>query len=912
MKRRNAALISIGSILGTPLACLSAGVVTSCSNIAPDDAGIYVSTKDVEVNHNSGIGEFDLTLDEQPVDNKVYVYVITAEGPHHMELLAPDERVYHGHPAILYDMYNGVTKVRMGFTEFVGETTKTVVSIEVRYNNRRGEWVLKHVNGINLTVTYTQNPIEEVHLFSLNDLHGVAEGYGEDKDYYPATNVKDAGLIRIADEIGPVIDSHPGSFIVTAGDNNSGDMFSTALHGQSIFEVLKAMGARYSAVGNHAFEWGLEPLASYQFDDWARTDDTMGNYFLASNIINGKDHDDGYWETNPAYPEFKTDYAYWKTQRVAWADPYKLVNMNGHLVCLIGLTTQSTPQDGNKAVVDNLSFINYNYAVDYSIYNCREESGDQLFNSIESFILLTHVECEQDETTGKAQGDAINIAKTLKHDKVDAIISGHSHKVVDASVINGYTGRPILVSQAETEGRRYTDITLRFDNTKPVGEKKIAVEQEVHDMGLWKRYPDGDTDENYNDAKNELIQIKANPKSPLTTAVASAFNIWTSQLSTALGEQIGNAKRRDSLLHPAIHWSDGGIGHGYYIDEKGFKPDPKLDPEGKYNEQGHIINQLGAWICYAQLLGFSSLYGKDIRESARGLTYPAICLINMDSMKVEYTTPKGGEEPVTLKDMYALQTYENTTKFGYISIWQLANVINHSLAGEGIFNYSAPKENYYVPENEIGIDPTPANSLNNLSQYNYGTGASDHVTTAYPSEFKNQGTYKKLDNTYCLYNCGPIQGYGFRFKVKPAVPGNPGALDETTHRRWVLDNITNANGETYPAIWVMDPTISDTPYETIRQPESWLSAETIVKDPHIQGMIPMITNNFLYDGANWETPMVQVYMKHNEGEDWRSYPVMSFSTISRDLMIEFCNMSSSSLPFDMPISIVKQLVEYPS
>ncbi|MCQ3915701.1 MAG: hypothetical protein MJ195_03120 [Mycoplasmoidaceae bacterium] len=93
-----------------------------------------------------------------------------------------------------------------------------------------------------------------VHILSLNDLHGVAEGYGEDKKDYPTTNVKSPGVIRLMNQIGFTLDTCPGSFLVTAGDNNSGDMFSTALHGESIYKILNKMGARYSAVGNHAFE----------------------------------------------------------------------------------------------------------------------------------------------------------------------------------------------------------------------------------------------------------------------------------------------------------------------------------------------------------------------------------------------------------------------------------------------------------------------------------------------------------------------------------------------------------------------------------------------------------------------------------------------------------------------------------
>lgn len=900
MKRRHISLIAAGALI----APITAGMLSvACSAQSQDDSGIRVSTKDIEVNHNSGIGEFDIIMDEQPVDDHIYVYVITAVGPHHMELLGPEDRVYHGHPAVLYEMYNGVSHIRMGFTEFIGESTKTVVSLQVRYNNRKGEWVLKHIYDINLTVTYVQNKIEEVHIFSLNDLHGVAEGYGENKSDYPTVNVKDAGLIRIMNEIGLTLDTHPGSFLVTAGDNNSGDMFSTAVHGSSIYKMLKAMGARYSAVGNHAFEWGLSPMATYQFDNWARTDETMGSYFIASNILNGKIDKDKHWETNPKDPDFASDYAYWQSQRVGWADPYKLVNMNGHLVCLIGLTTQATLEDGNKSVVDNLSFIDYNAALDYSIYTCQQENKKQLFDSIESFVLLTHVESGINESTGLPEGDAIRIAQNLTEPKVDAIISGHSHKVVDVAVENGSTGRKILVGQAETEGRKYLDLTFVFDNTKPVGQKKMQVSQEVVDMKMEQTYHE-DTEENWQTAHDDLEKIKTSPKSQRVIPVIDEFNRQTVQLRNALSTQI--AKRNQTLLYPAYRWAN--IGHKYYINEKNYEP--VHDPSVVYDEKGYIIDQLGAWINYAELIGFSEMYGSDIEKSTKGLTYPAISLINQDSLKTEFSN-YGSDIPVTLKDMYTIQTYENATKFGYLSVWQLADIINHSLAGEGVFNYDNPTENYYDPTK---TEPEDIKSLNNLSRYYYGDGNEDYVDTCDPVEFENHGTYKKHADTYCLYNCGPIQSYGFRFRVKPADSTNPGALKN--NRRWVLDtepSVGTSQYPYYPAIWIMNPLASSDgkPYTTIDKPDQWVSAQKYCED--FDGMIPTITNDFLFNGANWETPMVKVYMDHNEADDWRSYPVMSFSTITRDLIIEFAKKTGTTLwSFDMPISIVEKLVTYPN
>lgn len=907
-KTKRISLITAGA-LATTMTVPTTILVSCKKNVEPDSEGISVSTKDVEINHDTGVGTFDIILDEQPVDNEAYVYIITAEGGPHVELLAPEPSVYHGTPAYRYGVDNGIATVNIGFTQFVGKTAETDVCIQVRYNNRKGEWILKTVNNIKVGVHYVQNKIEEVHLFSINDLHGVAEGYGEDKSQYPNTNSKDPGVIRLMDKISPTIDSHPGSFMVAAGDSNSGDVFSSSVHGESIFKVMKSMGIRYSAVGNHAFEWGLSPMATYQFDKWARTDETIRNYFLASNILNGNYRFKDKWVSDPDADGFEEDYATWQSQRVVWADPYKIVNMNGHLVCLIGLTTNATIEDGNKTVVDNLSFIDYDAALNYSIYNCQQNVAKQLFDSIESFVLLTHIESEQETKGGEVTGAAAELAGNfdgiLNKDKVDAVISGHSHKLVDGRVYNPYVNHDVLVGQASTEGRAYLDLTFRFDNTKPVGHKKIEVSQHVEDITL--PYQD-DTEENYEAARQELDNIKKSPRTQTVSNVISAFGQQTSLVQRKLNEVLKAKGRKDTLLYPAVT-SGKTIGHEFYINQR---PETGAKPK----DGGYVIDQLGAWINYANILGFASKFKEEIEASTTGFTYPAISFINQDSIKTQMTDHNDQGIDVKLRDMYSIQTFENPTYFGFISLWQLADIINFQLAGDDeAFNYNSPSINYYDPRS------TSEQSLNNLCVFNAGEQQFD---TCDPSYFTAR-KYKTMENCYNLYACGPIQSYGYAFGVEPVKNKtlNP-------HRTWQLRMVDAVDPDLgisqFPDIYIMDPTDDpetegeDNLYSTVNPRNvktQWLSAEQYYKKykdrDYDTAMIPTVINSFLYQGANNETLMVSKYMEYNQKLNSISYPIVKFSEITRDLMTEFATSNQafvSAAGFDMPISIVEQIVQY--
>lgn len=907
MNKKRISLITVGALVLAPTTGLTTLLVTSCANGGGGDSrGIAVSTKQVEINHDNGIGTFDVILDEQPADNAAYVYIITAEGPHHVELLDPNASIQTGHPAVLYAVNNGIAKVFISFTDFVGVTTNTVVGIEVRYNSRNGDWVKKSVNGINVFTQYVQNNKEEIHLISLNDFHGAAAGYGEPKDEFPGTNVKNPGAIRLMNKISPIIENHPGSLLVTAGDNNSGNMYSTAVHGESMYKTLQAMGARYSAVGNHAFEWGISPMATYQFDNWARTSQTVGNYFVASNILNGKLDAKKEWESDPTKDGFEQDYAFWESQRVKWADPWKIVNMNGHPICLVGLTTDATLEDGNKSVTDNLSFIDYNAALNYSVYNCQHTVSQQLFDSIESFILLTHVESGTD-AEGQPTGAAVKLAKELTVDKVDAIISAHSHDIVNAKVYNANTGKNIYVGQASTEGRAYLDLVFTFDNTITEGSRLQNVSMNIENTAL-------DDTWSWAKAESDMADNRANPKTEVVKNVIDVFDKQKSKVFDALAEQL--SVRTDTLLHPAVNVGGKGIGHEYFMnDEYWDEQRPLAERDG-----GYINDQLGAWSSYAQLVGFASTYYEDIVKSSAGLTFPAISFFTIDSMKIEYADDPDSPVPVTMKDMYDLQTYENSMVFGYLSIWQLANIINHSLSGRdesgqnNYFNYDSPKINYYWPDKTT-------NKTNDLSTYYLDTAGTEHKECCPAKKFDFATGYKKMtDPTYCLYPCGPIQWYGFQVGLKQVT----GQSD----RVYVLDTVPITSDEVKEALGVThlpdikildnhtkelkDDKTLDKVYRDIRDVDEWLSMEKYyIKYGEY---IPTVLSSFLWNGANWQFPMFKTYMEYNEDLDWKNYPVQKFSQLSRDMLVAFARMYKTQyqdvFPFDLPLSLLRRFVIY--
>lgn len=112
----------------------------------------------------------------------------------------------------------------------------------------------------------------------------------------------------------------------------TGPAISTWFQGQSMAEVMNAMGYDAAAVGNHEFDFGLEMLK-------ARAAESEFP-FLSANI------------------RYKAD----GTTPVA-IRPYTIITVNEIQVGIIGLTTRSTPTTTNPVNVAQFDFVDYETAL---------------------------------------------------------------------------------------------------------------------------------------------------------------------------------------------------------------------------------------------------------------------------------------------------------------------------------------------------------------------------------------------------------------------------------------------------------------------------------------------------------------------------------------------------------------------
>jgi 2',3'-cyclic-nucleotide 2'-phosphodiesterase (5'-nucleotidase family) len=154
-----------------------------------------------------------------------------------------------------------------------------------------------------------------------NDEHGWMEGIEEGSGA--------ANMISVWQD---KLNYTPGGpfLVLSGGDMWTGPAISTWFHGESMVEVMNAMGYDAAAVGNHEFDFGLNALKKRVSE--------MRFPLLSANM---------HYKKNGSYPED------------LGIRPYIITTVSGVPVGIIGLTSTKTPQVTNPVNVADFEFRDY-------------------------------------------------------------------------------------------------------------------------------------------------------------------------------------------------------------------------------------------------------------------------------------------------------------------------------------------------------------------------------------------------------------------------------------------------------------------------------------------------------------------------------------------------------------------------
>lgn len=263
------------------------------------------------------------------------------------------------------------------------------------------------------SVTVKPDPVARLTILYTNDEHGWMEATERSGGA--------AGLMGLWKEKEGYTEDGP-YLILSGGDLWTGPAISTWTRGESMTEVLNAMGYDAAAIGNHEFDWKIEGLKERI---------AQAEFPLLSANIKDKETDES----------------------ADFATPYIIRNVNGIKVGIIGLTTTDTPTSTFPDNVEDYDFIPYTDALYEYVPQVKEEGAELL-------IVTGHF--------GQPTMEAlVPVALELG---ISIIGGGHTHQRVN-EMING-----VAIIEAGGRMSHYGKIEVLFDT---VADTVIKLTQEL-------------------------------------------------------------------------------------------------------------------------------------------------------------------------------------------------------------------------------------------------------------------------------------------------------------------------------------------------------------------------------------------------------------------------------------------------
>jgi len=283
------------------------------------------------------------------------------------------------------------------------------------------------------SVTASRPPFPQgtrfLRIIATNDFHGALEPRPD------ANGVRRGGAAYVAAAIERARNEcvpRCETLLLDAGDLFQGTPASNLSYGRPVVDYYNRMGYAASALGNHEFDWGTDTLR-------ARMRQAKFGIFGANvRYTDGRD--------------------------VEWIPNDTIVRRGAARIGIIGVSTVTTPTTTRAANVVGLRFDDPAPIVDSIGAALRKRGADFI-------IVIAHAgaSCGGNGTTD-CGGEIIDLARKMTT-RVDAIVSGHTHTLVNTEV----KGIPIV--QARSSGRAIDVLDLPLP-----GNPTLSVRHQVREI----------------------------------------------------------------------------------------------------------------------------------------------------------------------------------------------------------------------------------------------------------------------------------------------------------------------------------------------------------------------------------------------------------------------------------------------
>ena len=337
-------------------------------------------------------------------------------------------------------------------------------------------------------------------IIATNDFHGAFEPRQD------SAGVRRGGAAYVASVIARaraecVAANGCESILLDGGDMFQGTAPSNRTYGATVVELYNRLGYSAAALGNHEWDWGRDSLRARMRE--AR------------------------------YPILGANVRFSDGRDVDWMRDDTLLTIGTTKVGLIGLTTVSTPRTTMAINVADLSFVDPAGVVNERARSLRARGADAV-------VVVAHsgAFCQAPAAADPAcNGEIIDLARGIT-ERVDAIVSGHTHSLVNAHV----NGIPIV--QARSHGRAVGIIDVPLGG----GAATIAVREVRADSVT----PDPAVDSMVKRVVDAVAAEMSRPVARVAEPLRRSGNQY------ALGNLIADAQRAAGRADAAV-MNNGGI-----------------------------------------------------------------------------------------------------------------------------------------------------------------------------------------------------------------------------------------------------------------------------------------------------------------------------------------------------------------
>ncbi len=324
-----------------------------------------------------------------------------------------------------------------------------------------GACLLLSLCHVSISQAATQPPVK-VKIVAINDFHGQLESPGTLRNV-PATpelpsppTTPVGGADWIAGYVADLKSKNPNMAVVSAGDLiGASPLVSALFHDEGTIETMNRVGLDINAVGNHEFDEGKDELLRMQNGGCHPADvnscqgASVGTpvpfegaqfKFLAANVV----------DTTTGQTIFPS---------------YTIKEYDGVKVAFIGLTLKETPTIVTPTGVAGLKFRDETRTINNLV-------GKLYQNGAKAIVVLIHqggtVPVAQAISTintcdGNLAGSPVKTIVNKLSNRVDLVISGHTHQAYNCQLTTRNGTHYIPVTSANSQGRVLTDIDMELN-----------------------------------------------------------------------------------------------------------------------------------------------------------------------------------------------------------------------------------------------------------------------------------------------------------------------------------------------------------------------------------------------------------------------------------------------------------------